>query len=442
MTFAFFLSMGLAVVSSLASATTAQSRPQVAEAWSLPQAPKESLGLSAAQRQSLYVATAGSVDLRNVAALMGVEPDARGSHAALGRVVGPLAVLDETGAVVGDARHYPEDAAVDGASARRRGAQVDPLLVGQWWVDDLHVEGAWQIATGKGVTIADCDAGFYIDESDLQPNLVASERHDFSDSANPMRVDDGRLVFHGTAVAAIMIGARDGFGTNGLAFDARLIPLQNFNYDRALDRLDKEEATARCILGALKIPDVTLIVVENQTAQGSSETYSGTRAAVRLAVLSGVPVVSAAGNASVELKAERADDTGSIIVGAIRQSGRAANFSNFGERVTVAGFGENIQTLYGPAGRTDTFGGTTGATAQVGGAVALMLAANPRLSPLQVRQILEQTRVTDASNERVGGRLDIEAAVRCASETDPDRMVYDQSQALRRHVIEILEGRY
>ena len=99
--------------------------------------------------------------------------------------------------------------------------------------------------------------------------------------------------------------------------DAKLVPLQHYNYSLE-DDLDKEEGTAACILHALTIPDVKVIVLENQT-HGSSETFMGTRAAVRLALKAGVTIVSAGGNKSNELKEEAQDDTGSIIVGAVNK---------------------------------------------------------------------------------------------------------------------------
>lgn len=381
------------------------------------------LGLTAAQRQSIYDLTGGAVDLRHIVAL---RPQAA--------PVSPLAVLSSNGKVIGDVRSFPDAF----ATAKGFGNVPDPALAGQWWLQNLGIEQAWILATGKGVTIADCDSGFHLEEGDLAPNLIAAKRRDFSDKENPARVDDGRIIFHGTAVAAIMVGARDGVGTNGIAYEAKLIPLQNFNYDPEIDDLDKEDATARCILAAIAIPEVSMIVVQNQTTTGSSETFAGTREAMRLAVQSGVPVVAAAGNSSVELTAEAADDTGSIIVGAVRQSGRIANFSNFGRRVTVAAYGENLHTLYGPGGRMDTFGGTTGATAQVGGAVALMLSLNDGLSPQQVREILEKTRRTNPGNEKVGGTLDIAAAVSLARDTEPDRDWRARAAGIRRGVVSAL----
>ncbi len=316
----------------------------------------------------------------------------------------------------------------------------DPELSGQWWIERLKAPSAWgQSLSGAGVTLADCDAGYHHDEPDLKPNMLLEHAYDLADKDAPFVVNDGYWAFHGTAVAAIIAGVHDESGTNGIAYGAKLVPLQNFNYDGAVDDLDKEEATARCVLRAITIQGVNVVVLENQTSGGSSETFAGTREAVKLAQLAGITIVSAAGNYSTELTAERDEDTGSIIVGALGEDGKKADFSNFGERITIAAFGENLHTLLGPNGEMGDFGGTSGATPQVAAAVALMLEANPALTPAQVRTALETSRVvTRGENDTVGGLLDIEAAVSAARALGRDDEKLSAQRAVLAKLHEIL----
>lgn len=314
---------------------------------------------------------------------------------------------------------------------------ADPEFAGQWWVTKLRVPEAWAHASGRGVTIADCDAGFYYKESDLNANTLGDLRYDFANPDDSLNVEDGGYTYHGTAVAAIMLGVRDGVGTNGIAYGAKLVPFQNYNYD-GTDKIDKEEATAKCILQAINTPGVSIIVLENQTQNGSSETFIGTRDAVRLALQSGLIVVSAAGNASVELIEESKDDTGSIIVGAVDPAGRAEAFSNYGARATVGAFGEQLHTLYGPKGAFGSFGGTSGATPQVAAAVAMMKEVNPFLTPVQARDVLLATRVVNSSNANVGGVLDVEKAVLAAKALSSDVSQWTTQQVFRARLNTIL----
>lgn len=313
-------------------------------------------------------------------------------------------------------------------------SEYDPDTKESFWQETLGVRKAWEMATGKGITLADCDAGFYIDEQDIAGNLLMEHARDFSDKDDPLTVNDGGYVSHGTAVAAMMVGILNGHGINGMIPDAKLIPLQNYNYSE-VDDTDKEEATAACILHALSIPEVQIIVLENQT-HGSSETFIGTREAVRLALKAGVTIVSAAGNSNNELKAEAMDDTGSIIVGAVSRQGPKESFSNWGSRVSVSAFGQGLLTLTGPGGKLGYFSGTSGATPQVASAVAMMLEVNPGLTPSQVKDILVATRITINENKKVGGMLNLVEAVNMAKSTVP---LKSNEDAFRNEIISILK---
>lgn len=314
--------------------------------------------------------------------------------------------------------------------------EFDPKQKDGWWQQAHKVDEAWKLATGKGVTIADCDAGYHTEEADIKGNLILEHAKDLADKENPTKINDGNFVTHGTSVAAIMVGLLDGTGINGMAYESKLVPLQNYNYDYMLDDMDKEEATAACILEALKIPEVKVIVLENQT-HGSSETFSGTRDAVRLALKANVTIVSAGGNSSNELTAEAADDTGSIIVGAINKNGKTETFSNYGSRVSIAAYGSDLLTLSGPNGKLGKFGGTSGATPQVAATVAMMLEVNPDLTPEQIKQILIETRTTTEENKKVGGMINVVAAITKAKDLKTTPAV--EAEAFREELVSILK---
>lgn len=368
---------------------------------------KLTMGLTEAQMKKITSLTQGEVDFRNIFVTKNLSEKSLLKHAEF------------------HANYYAPPFFV---------SEYDPNTKAGFWQEALGTRKAWEFATGKGVTLADCDAGFYIDEPEIAPNLLLEHARDLSDKDDPFTINDGGYITHGTAVASMMVGILDGRGINGMIPDAKLVPLQNYNYAQN-DDTDKEEATAACILHALSIPEVKIIVLENQT-HGSSETFIGTREAVRLAMKAGVTIVSAAGNSNNELKAEAKDDTGSIIVGAITRQGPKATFSNWGSRVSVSAYGSGLYTLFGPDGKMDSFSGTSGATPQVASAVAMMLEVNPGLTPSQVKDILVATRITIPENKTVGGILNLVAAVKMAKETPPLKTNEDE---LRHEIISILK---
>ena len=413
---------------------------------------KVQMGLSSQQVSQLKVLTQGEVDfsgIYSVDASEGFFSNSLKKNTHFSSVISkgvPPPVILEDGLSDGPI-HEITDEPVDEPTNEIIG---DPELAGQWWIEELKVPATWNElqVSGAGVTIADCDAGYYIEESDIRGNLLLEFAYDTSDKDNPTIVNDGNFVSHGTSVVAIMSGVKDDQGTSGIAYDSKVVPLQNFNYSSALDDLGKEEATAQCILHAIEVPEVDIIVLENQTATGSSETFAGTREAVRLAMAAGITIVSAGGNYSVELKAEEEDDTGSIIVGALSDAIHPelgarmipASFTNFGKRVTVAAYGRGLHTLAGPDGRFTSFGGTSGATPQVAATVAMMLEAKPGLSPLQLRDILAETSIKyDVLTGFVGGKLDVFAAVKKAEETEPDTEAFFKRLLVRQEVVRILQ---
>jgi subtilisin family serine protease len=169
------------------------------------------------------------------------------------------------------------------------------------------------------------------------------------------------------------------------------------------------------------IPGVQILVVESHSETGTVERLAKVRTAIANAVKAGVVVVIPAGNkppsadAASELDLEKKFDTGSIIVGAVGADGKKLASSNFGDRVTVAAFGEKVRTLIGRGGQMGNFGGTSAATPQVAATVALMLEVHPELSPRQVRSILSDTARNRAGSKTVGGVLDVFAAVNRAA---------------------------
>ena len=295
----------------------------------------------------------------------------------------------------------------------------DPDVVGQWWHRKLELNAVWSFGSGKGTMIADCDAGYYIDEQELQSNLLTKIRQDLADQDAPRAVNDGSYPSHGTAVASLMVAALDGQGTNGIAFNAKLVPLQNYNYDSSLDDLDIIEATTRCIMTAATNPEIDILVVQTQLPEGSLESDRELRNAMRLATLAGLLVIIPAGNSAREID-EPQVATGALVVGAINRQGDRSIFSNYGPGVDLATYGENLKTIFGPDGRSGVFGGTAAAAAIVAATAAIIYEVNPQLTPGEVKRILKLTSDQTSGTADMGGALNILKAIRVAKERNPN----------------------
>ncbi len=285
---------------------------------------------------------------------------------------------------------------------------LDRIVQGQWYLFRTEHDRAWADACGDGVVIADCDAGFQTDHWELDDNFIVSLREDFADLDAPLDVDDGVFRSHGTSVTGIMSAESNGLEIAGGAHESKVIPLQYYNYD-ATDDVSFEEGVANCVAGAI-LRDPDIIVLEAQYG-GSAERIPGVSDLVAGAVASGIHVVAAAGNYSTLLDYEQDNFTGSIIVGALDVSDDSAYFTNYGARVDVAAAGESQYTTTISSGFTPDFGGTSGATPVVVGAVANIVELDPGATPEEVRTTLRATSHPLDTSREVGGMVNAHGAL-------------------------------
>ena len=310
---------------------------------------------------------------------------------------------------------------------------ADPVTLRSLWAKNFKLETLWETATGKGVTIAVCDSGFYLDDPDLDENIYLDRVLDVINLDQV--VDDSKYADQGTASLSIISAVQNGSGMTGIAFHSKVIPLQHFHYDSDLDGdVTLPQAGAKCIYQAIKNRDVSIVLLQSTTYRGSAEADELIRSAILDATKSGLVVILQAGDASKNLITEKIFETKSIFVGATLNNGRQALFSNYGERVNVGAYGENVEANFGQ-GRMGSLIGTAAAASEITGLVALFKEVNPCLRPVDVQSIFKQTNQVNDSNRRVGGLVDPVRALEFAKNMPCQKTEWNSDQLYRTQLL-------
>jgi subtilisin family serine protease len=243
---------------------------------------------------------------------------------------------------------------------------------------------------------------------------------------------------HGTAVLGEVVGRDNGKGVVGIAPDVERVFTSSIGNTSVADALDVAAEQ-------LRAGDVMLIELQGTGPRGRylpMEYWDDNYDVIKAATDRGVIVIEAAGNGAENLdhsaykgKLERGKrDSGAIMVGA---GGPARDgfddrarldFSNYGSRVDVQGWGRKVATLdYGDLQRCDDegdrhytgeFAGTSSASPIVAGAAVLLQSYVRKvhdrvLSPTEMRELLRSTGTPQTSDpkEQIGPRPNLERAI-------------------------------
>ncbi|HXG48405.1 MAG TPA: S8 family serine peptidase, partial [Methylomirabilota bacterium] len=303
-----------------------------------------------------------------------------------------------------------------------------------WGLDQINAAGAWQYTTGSAsVVVAVLDTGLDYTHPDLTANVwvnpgetpgnnldddqngYTNDVHGLNllDRSGDVRDDDG----HGTHVAGT-IGAvgHNGLGVVGVNWRVTLLPVKIFSADDSAGSAGAAEAYE--YLMALKRRGVNIRVVNN--SWGGPFPSAALAEAICEAERMGILTVCAAGNSHHDIDQRPefpavSDCPALIAVAAAVRDGQPAAFSNFGcETVHLAAPGEGVLSTYRGAGHYVTFSGTSMASPHVAGAAALLVAQDPTLTPLALKNLLLTT-VTRApaweGRVMAGGILNVGAAM-------------------------------
>ncbi|WP_432840027.1 S8 family peptidase [Dactylosporangium sp. CA-092794] len=315
----------------------------------------------------------------------------------------------------------------------------DPNYPQQWDYFEptggINVPGAWDLATGTGVTVAVIDTG-KTTHPDLNGQWLAG--YDFISSSATARDGNGRDAnpqdegdwysagecgqttaetssWHGTHVAGTIAAlANNGVGVAGIAYNAKILPVRVLGKcgGTTSDIADAIVwASGGSVSGVPANPNPAKVI--NLSLGGSGACGVTTRLAINSAVSRGTTVVVAAGNSNANASGfTPANCPGVVTVAATDRDGNRAFYSNFGTTVEVAAPGGEVRLETEPAGTRSTpqngilstlndgattpgnpiyytYMGTSMAAPHVAGVVALMLSKHPSLTPAQVLSALQ-----------------------------------------------------
>jgi len=284
----------------------------------------------------------------------------------------------------------------------------DRYYKNQTYLKQIKADKAWNIATGnQAITIAVLDSGVDTDHPDLKPNLLPGVNL-LSPGRSP-EDDYG----HGTSVAGILAAkGNNGIGVSGVLWNAKILPIKVLDRYGSLNNVD---VIAQGINTAVNRGAKVIVM-----SMSALNTTRALEEAVSRAEARGVVLVAATGNESSRVAYPAAYPT-VIAVGAVNSSNQPLYSSNFGPELNLMAPGNNVYTTK-KGGSYGTLTGTSAAAPQVAAAAALILAKYPKMTPLDVRQLLYQSAVDLGEkgwDRKTGyGLLDVSKALRVTPSRD------------------------
>ena len=270
-----------------------------------------------------------------------------------------------------------------------------------WDLNLVNAPTAWANGyTGQGIIVAVVDTGIDITHPDLNDNIwtnpgeiagngIDDDNNGFIDDVHGWDFVDRDnapldLNGHGTHVAGTIAAEQNGFGVTGVAYNATLMPVRVLGLDGG--------SAVDVAAGIRYAADNGARVINLSLGGGASSAIAD---AVQYATQRGALVVMAAGNdggGQPTAPANLANKWG-LAVGAIDINEKLATFSNRAGASPlnyVVAPGVNIVSTT-PNNTYQSYSGTSMATPHVAGVAALLLSANPNLTPAQLTSLLTAT---------------------------------------------------
>ena len=286
--------------------------------------------------------------------------------------------------------------AVPGGAGAIAGVAVsDPQTGGQYSLDRMRVRDAWNRSTGGSNLVAVLDTGVQAGHTDLHGRVAKG--YDFVNNDSGASDDNG----HGTWVAGIIAAnANDHYGIAGISWTDRILPVKIMDGNGTGSTAD---LAAGITYAANRGADVINMSV------GGFPYSQAIQDAVNDAWSRGAVLVGAAGNNNRSETFYPASFDHVVSVSATQVEDEFSNWSSYGPKVDVSAPGSSVLTTNCTAsacqhpdwGSHTYISGTSFATPNVSGVVALIRAQVPELHACAGRQPPARTRSMTAATRAV-----------------------------------------
>ncbi|MEV7326515.1 type VII secretion-associated serine protease mycosin [Micromonospora sp. NPDC093244] len=253
-------------------------------------------------------------------------------------------------------------------------AAAAPRRAEQWYLDELRIEQAQKLSTGRGVVVAVIDSGVDASHPDLKGQVLAGGRS-YGAGGDGRADEDG----HGTHLSGIIAATNaSSDGVDGIAPDARILPIKlHAGKDQPYD----DSAVSRGIRMAVDGGADVINLSQGKPSAVTPEEES----AIRYALDRDVVVVVSAGNLARGLVQVAAPATvpGVLAVTGTTRGGAFWSGSANGPEAVIAAPGDDVYNV-GPGKGYGWGDGTSDSAAIVSGVAALIRAKYPNLDAANV----------------------------------------------------------
>lgn len=265
-------------------------------------------------------------------------------------------------------------------------ATNDPMTSQQWYLNSIGVNQAWDIARSNGsVKVAVIDSGIDMAHPDLAGNIDTQNAYDIVKNA-ALQED---LTGHGTHVAGIISAqANNGVGIAGISYNAKLVPINVFQYAYEDGKWDYVAYTSDVIRAIDYARGVSSVKVINMSMGGYRDDTLSHQAIIR-AYNQGIVSVCAGGNDGVGQPTYPSDYEECISVIPTDSGNVRPGWANYNQYKDIAAPGVSIVSTV-PGGYQQKNGSSMAAPV-VSGVIALLYSYNPGLTIAQVKDVLYKT---------------------------------------------------